>query len=382
MMNRAYEFRFGSARSRLHIGMELPTLETLIDQACQGGQGLAAKPFFVCDANTAALAGRIMGKGTAPCCVLAPGEAAKNWASAERILQGAHEAGLGRDGLFIGVGGGVVCDLTAFAASVYMRGAMLCLVPTTLLAMADAALGGKTGFDLFGIKNLAGTFYPAQYISAALNSLATLPEGEWKSGFAELLKTAVLDTGGDMLGDIKAGVNRVPRAPSPAPVFSALFDPETLFPLLAQSMEIKGRIVEADPRETGTDRALLNLGHTFGHALEAAVGLGRISHGEAVAWGMVRACELGCVLGITPRDRAADIAALIRSCGYETAAPHPLMILGGGKEAFMNALGGDKKKKAGKTVFVVPGEKSAILVTMDKKETLPERIIDGEYVFA
>lgn len=377
-MNREYEFRFGSVCSRLHIGMQIPVAETLIGKSCAG---TAAKPLFVYDANTATLAGQIMGEGAFPCCVLDPGETAKTWASAERILRRAHEAGLGRDGLFIGVGGGVVCDLTAFAASVYMRGTILCLVPTTLLAMADAALGGKTGFDLFGIKNLVGTFYPARYISAALNSLITLPEGEWKSGFAEILKTAVLDTGADMLTYIKAGMNRFSRDSSPAPVFSALFDPEKLFPLVARSMEIKGRIVEADPRETGTDRALLNLGHTFGHALEAAAGLGRISHGEAVAWGMVRACELGYVMGITPCDRGAEIVSLIRSCGYETAAPHPLMTLTGGKDAFMNALGGDKKRKAGKIVFVVPAEKGAILVTMDKKEMLPERIINGEFTF-
>jgi 3-dehydroquinate synthase len=179
-----------------------------------------------------------------------------------------------------------------------------------------------------------------------------------------------------MLADIKAGINRSPQASSPAPVFSALFGPEKLFPLLARSMEIKGRIVEADPRETGDQRALLNLGHTFGHALEAAAGLGKLSHGEAVAWGIVRACELGYALNITPRERALEIITLIRFLGYETQAPHPLVKDPG---LFKNALRGDKKKKGGKNLFVVPAETGARLVTVNGAELFFEQIINGEY---
>jgi 3-dehydroquinate synthase len=221
--------------------------------------------------------------------------------------------------VFVGVGGGVVSDLTGFAAAVYMRGARLCLVSTTLLGMADAVLGGKTGFDLFGIKNLTGAFYPAGLVFAPVESLRTLPRREWKSGMAEVIKTAVLDDEGDMLTRIKELKTAFVRG-------DLFTDPgDALARLIARSMEVKGRIVEEDPRETGTRRALLNLGHTFGHALEAAAGLGRLTHGEAVAWGMVRACELGQALGITPAPRAAKIRDLLESYGYETRSPHPLM---------------------------------------------------------
>jgi 3-dehydroquinate synthase len=244
-----------------------------------------------------------------------------------------------------------------------MRGVRLCLVSTTLLGMVDAALGGKTGFDLFGIKNLAGTFYPAHLVYLAMESLATLPNAEWKSGTAELIKTAVLDDDDAMFegivklrGNFTAGMEKSGRGASG--VFASCG--ETLAPLIARSIEIKGRIVEEDPRETGTRRALLNLGHSFGHALEAAAGLGKLTHGEAVAWGMVRAAALGRLLDITPESRAEKITGLIRSYGYEVKTPHPLAHT----DEVLRAMTSDKKKKAGKGVFVLPAEKSARLASV------------------
>jgi 3-dehydroquinate synthase len=294
--------------------------------------------------------------------VLSPGEERKNWASVEQILRSAREAGLGRDGLFIALGGGVVSDLTAFAASVYMRGTRLCIVSTTLLGMVDAAVGGKTGFDLFGIKNLAGTFYPAGRVYLPLNSLGALPPAEWKSGMAELLKTAVLD--GEEFFTLAASLNQDLPPGSFSVSFPEVFirrllegGAEKLMECLSRAVAYKGRIVESDPRETGTQRALLNLGHTFAHALESAAGLGRISHGEAVAWGIIRACELGIALGLTPPSRAETISRLFSSYGYQTAAPHPLM---GDTGLFLKALEGDKKKKGGGLVFIVPAAEGAV----------------------
>jgi 3-dehydroquinate synthase len=303
--------------------------------------------------------------------VLSPGEARKNWASAEQILRSARDAGLGRDGLFIAAGGGVVSDLCAFAASLYMRGARLCIVSTSLLGMADAALGGKTGFDLFGIKNLAGTFFPARRVYLPVGSLKSLPPAEWKSGMAELIKTAVLD--GDEFLALTASLNR----DLPPGSFSASFPEafiryllgngaEKLRDCLSRAVACKGRIVEADPGENGTRRALLNLGHTFAHALESAIGLGRLSHGEAVAWGMARACELGIALGLTPPSRAETISRILSSYGYETAAPHPLMA---DADLFLKALEGDKKKKGDKPVFIVPAARGAV---QTKAEEAPE----------
>jgi len=226
--------------------------------------------------------------------------------------------------------------------------------------MVDASVGGKTGFDLFGIKNLAGTFYPAGHVYIPLESLASLPPAEWKSGMAELIKTAVLD--GDeflaLIGELDVG-----------------FINMAIASCVERAVRFKGRIVEEDPFETGSRRVLLNLGHTFGHALEAAVGLGRISHGEAVAWGIARSCELGLALGICPPDRAERIMSLLRAFNYETTAPHPLAA----GNALIQALGSDKKKRRGKLVFIVPDEKSARPVTAESLEFMDtvSRIIEG-----
>jgi 3-dehydroquinate synthase len=239
--------------------------------------------------------------------------------------------------------------------------------------MVDAALGGKTGCDLFGIKNLAGTFYPAGQVFLPIRALASLPAHEWKSGMAEIIKTAVLDG---------RGMVSLLQSLGGDAFFTALpaYDDAKVRELISRSVQIKGRIVEADPAENGTRRALLNLGHTFAHALESAAGLGTLSHGEAVAWGMVRACELGRIQGITPPERAAEIGRLIASFGYETAAPHPCLR---DEAAFFAALKTDKKKKNGNLNFVVPARRGAqLLPAYSIKETVLEKLIGGECAFA
>jgi 3-dehydroquinate synthase len=384
-----YVFNFSGLLSKVYIRRELPETGSIIGDITRKTEDQedvqpVSRCLLVCDKNTLPLA-QAMARGregvpvgetspaeipnsqTIPICVLVPGEERKNWASVEQILRSARDAGLGRDGLLIAVGGGVLSDLTAFAASVYMRGIRLCIVSTTLLGMVDAAVGGKTGFDLFGIKNLAGTFSPARRVYLPVNSLGALPPAEWKSGMAELLKTAVLD--GDEFLALAASLNR----DFPPNSFSVSF-PETfirrlledgteeLMDCLSRAIAYKGRIVESDPRETGTQRALLNLGHTFAHALESAAGLGRISHGEAVAWGIIRACELGEALGLTPPSRAEAICRLFSSYGYRIAAPHPLM---SDIDLFLKALGDDKKKKGGRPVFIVPAAQGALQTNAD-----------------
>jgi 3-dehydroquinate synthase len=365
MKNSEYRFHFGtadgSAATHVFLAPGLPSLAE-IEEAFNEQSRNVSGVLLVCDSNTAFLAEKIAGGAhgdSVSVCVLPPGEHEKNWASAEKILKAAYTAGLSRDSLFIGVGGGVISDLTAFAASIYMRGARLCLVSTTLLGMVDAALGGKTGFDLFGIKNMAGTFYPAQAVYLAQESLAGLPKAEWKSGMAELIKTAILDDDNVMFEKVKTLRHGFSTGlEQPGGVLDSCG--EALMPLIARSMEIKGKIVEEDPRETGTRRALLNLGHTFGHALEAVAGLGQLTHGEAVAWGTVRAAAFGLLLDVTPKARAEEITALIRSYGYEVNVPHPLAPH---TDKLLLALASDKKKKAGKGVFVLPAERGARLVS-------------------
>jgi 3-dehydroquinate synthase len=370
-MGKDYRFAFGHAASRALIREQAPSLDSLL------GETGAPKALLVCDVHSEYLARQILGSRPDPLCVLESGETAKSWASAERVLAEASRAGLGRDGLFLGIGGGVVTDLAAFAASIYMRGAQLCLVSTTLLGMVDAALGGKTGFDLFGIKNLAGTFYPATRVYLPLEALKTLPPEQWRSGMGELLKTAVLDGSSGALGQARALLPFMGGLLSGSHGFGSGAYP-LLEELIGRALLVKGRIVEADPREnSGTGgRALLNLGHTFGHALEAAAGLGVLSHGEAVAWGLVRSCELGLALGITPENRAREIRDLVAAYGYETASPHPLMQ---DPALFMRALSGDKKKKAGVLAFVVPNAAGAELVSAASLPPgLLEKILNGE----
>jgi 3-dehydroquinate synthase len=363
--NRSFSFRFGGRASAVVIaaGFDPAYLRNLV--------GTSAS-LVVSDPNTLAYARSIAAAvGAAEPFVLAGGEAAKGWQAAEAVIGAARGAGLSRDGWFIGVGGGVVTDLTAFAASVYMRGARLALYPTTLLAMADAAVGGKTGFDLFGLKNLVGTFRPADAVFMAGTALAGLPVCEWLSGFAEVVKTAVIGDGG-LLGLIEAQAGTL--AAGPANPECAALVPE----LVARCVAVKGRIVEADPEETGTERALLNLGHTYGHALEAVAGLGVVAHGAAVAWGMARACALGRGLGLTPADRADRIVRLLGRYGYAVGPVHPALSAAPADAAgrLLAAMQGDKKRQDGRLRFVVPTADGAELCRAEDDrilKTLVER---------
>ncbi|MDR2923928.1 MAG: 3-dehydroquinate synthase [Treponema sp.] len=359
------QFNFGTFQTTAHITPTLPGIDEIAkDFNAEADKTGEIKSLLICDTNTFRFAEKIRGTRDIPVCTLKPGESQKDWQSVEAILRCAGSAHIGRDGLFIGIGGGVVTDISAFAASIYMRGCALALISTTLLGMVDASLGGKTGFDLFGIKNLAGTFYPAGHVYVPLESLASLPPAEWKSGMAELIKTAVLE-GDDFLTLIEG--------------MSGGFTDTAIAPCIERAVRYKGRIVEEDPLEKGSRRMLLNLGHTFGHALEAAVGLGRVSHGEAVAWGIARSCELGLSLGVCPPQRAKRIMSLLKAFDYETAAPHPLAA---GVE-LIQALGSDKKKRRGKLVFIVPDEKSARPITVDSPDLMNtiSKIIEGDISF-
>jgi 3-dehydroquinate synthase len=179
-----------------------------------------------------------------------------------------------------------------------------------------------------------------------LAALRTLPPREIKAGFAEVVKTAVL-------GGYEDEISEMPSGDA---------DYEAFAPLLARTVEYKGRIVEEDPEERSGKRALLNLGHTFGHALETVAGLGTLTHGEAVAWGMARACNLGVKHGITPPSRAQKITALLERFGYETQVHHPAIK---NHEAFLKAMQSDKKKQVGRLVFIVPDETSAVCCRED-----------------
>ena len=263
-----------------------------------------------------------------------PGEEEKHWGSVQRILSAAVEASLGRDALFYGVGGGVIGDITSFAASIYMRGCGIKLIPTTLLAMVDASLGGKTGINFRGYKNMVGSFYPAWEIILCPEVLRTLPEKEYLSGLAEVIKHALLKPS-EWLQRLEEEREAVLSRNS-----------GLLLELIAASLLVKADLVEKDFREQGI-RAHLNLGHTFAHALESVSRFSTWSHGEAVAWGILRALKAGVLMGITEPSYANRVEKLLRAYGFRLSAPnYP-------PEKLLEAMGQDKKKRGGRVRFVL-----------------------------
>ncbi len=313
---------------------EVRIVETF-DPGSLGAEGARVTVF---DSTTRAR----FGSGAENPVVLTPGESAKQWASVEAILERCAAIGMGRDGTVIGVGGGVICDLAAFAGSLYMRGCGLILAPTTLLAMVDACLGGKTGIDFLGYKNLVGTFYPASLILIATATLRGLPEQEFRSGIAEAIKTAIVGDHAlfDLLRDSKAAVD--------ARKDGILAD------IVRRSLAVKGRIVDQDPTENGI-RAQLNLGHTFGHALESATGFATWRHGDAVAWGIGRAIALGLRLGVTDRAFAEQVEGVLRLYGFRVDARARY-------EDLAPALARDKKRRGGRLRLAIPRDHCDVVV--------------------
>ena len=269
--------------------------------------------------------------------ILPSGEKFKSWASIEKILCAALDAHLGRDSLFIAFGGGVVCDMTAFAASIYMRGCGLVLVPTTLLCMVDASIGGKSAIDFHGGKNLVGTFYPARDVLISPSCLRTLPESEYMSGLGEVLKHAFLASDRqlyDFLVDNRKAV--------------LARDRETLTTMLHLSLKVKASYIERDPEEKKGIRQALNLGHTFAHALESLEDF-RVRHGIAVAWGLSRAAHCSLDAGVCDSSLVEAVDSLLRLYGYDIDR----RVERGRWLDFQSAVAKDKKNISGKVRFVL-----------------------------
>lgn len=235
--------------------------------------------------------------------VVPPGESCKQPEVFTQLLAAFARCALTRDSVVAAFGGGAVTDLVAFAASVYMRGIRVVLVPTSLLAMVDAAIGGKTGIDFHGIKNLVGSFYPADQVRIRSDLIASLPQHEYRSGLGEVIKAAVLaDT--RLLELLEQQRDAVLAR-----------DRTVVAQLVRMAAQVKIDVVTRDFRETG-ERAHLNLGHTFAHALEAVAGLGTWTHGEAVAWGIARAMHLGSEVAATDARWVERVLRLLTAYGY------------------------------------------------------------------
>ena len=289
---------------------------------------------WVCDSNTA----RMVRPMPEPNVILSPGETSKNWQSIERILGVASDAKITRDGYFIALGGGVICDVAGFAGSVYNRGCKVILIPTTLLSMVDASLGGKTGINFHNAKNQIGTFYPAKDVLICIDCLKYLSQKEFINGLAEVIKHAFL-TENKALYELLRDSN--------ADILSR--NKEVLRKLVELSLDVKRSYIEQDPKETNGIRTALNLGHTFAHALESFTRM-QWSHGEAVAWGVCRAAAISLEFGKCSLAFENQVYKLFQSFGYNI----DYRIDRGEWLAFSSYINKDKKRFDGKVKFVLP----------------------------
>jgi 3-dehydroquinate synthase len=283
--------------------------------------------------------------------VLAPGEQSKSWRVFEKLCEGILAARIERGDLVIALGGGVIGDLAGFAAAVSRRGLDYVQVPTTLLGQVDSSVGGKTAINSSHGKNLIGAFHQPILVIADTALLDTLPLREFHAGYAEVAKYGLL---GDAAFFAWLEANW-------RDVFSGGAAREHA---IAVSCRAKAAIVARDERETG-DRALLNLGHTFGHALEAACGFSdRLLHGEAIALGMALAFEFSAKRKLLPKTEADRVVAHLAAVGLPT---HVKEIAGGvpAKDLLMTLIAQDKKVKRGKLTFILARGIGAAFVTPD-----------------
>jgi 3-dehydroquinate synthase len=266
--------------------------------------------------------------------VVEDGEAAKSWTTLDRVLDGLLAARFGRDSVVVALGGGVVGDLAGFAAAVYQRGVALLQVPTTLLAQVDSSVGGKTAINHARGKNMIGAFHQPLAVISDVGTLDTLPERELCAGIAEVIKHGVaLDA--PFFAWLENNVERLVAR-----------DREALSYAVRRSCELKAAVVAEDERESGV-RALLNLGHTFGHAIEAGTGFGPWLHGEAVAAGIVMAADLSVRIGTLPAPEAERVRRLVARAGLPTRPPSLPA------EQWRSLMALDKKSARGQVRFVL-----------------------------
>ncbi|MCC7304639.1 MAG: 3-dehydroquinate synthase [Alphaproteobacteria bacterium] len=274
--------------------------------------------------------------------VLKAGEQTKSFAQAEKVCQWLLQNGIERSSLVLAIGGGVVGDLAGFCASIILRGVPFVQVPTTLLAQVDSSVGGKTGINTKHGKNLVGSFYQPAAVIADIETLQSLPPRELLAGYAEIVKYGLI---GDLSFFLWLESNGADVCK---------LDAEAVKYAVETSVRAKAAVVQADERETGGRRALLNLGHTFGHALEAAAGYdGRLLHGEAVAIGMVMAFDLSVRMGLCSREDYERVEKHLMDIGLPTRASMIDAPLKTTPDKLAKIMEKDKKSSGGKTKFIL-----------------------------
>lgn len=275
------------------------------------------------------------------------GERSKTLRTAERLWQGFLAAGLERGDLLLGLGGGVTTDLAGFAASAYLRGVDWAAMPTSLLGMVDASIGGKTGVDLPQGKNLVGAFHPPRWVWIAPTVLNTLPRRHWRAGMAEVVKHGLI--GDPRLFALCASGWKPVRA--------------HLTEMLRRAVAVKVGVIEQDPYEQGLRQAL-NAGHTLGHALEAASAY-RLLHGEAVSIGLVLEARLAEQMGLAERGFSEQVAAALTALGLPVRPPADV-----DRRAAMDFMQHDKKRRDGRVRFALPVAIGRVQVGVDVPDAL------------
>jgi len=272
--------------------------------------------------------------------VLEAGESFKTFQSVLAIVKTALDHNFTRRDIFTGIGGGVICDMTAFAASIFKRGAAAEFVPTTLLAMVDAAVGGKTGCDFDDYKNMIGAFFPARTLYVFPQFVQSLPADQYRSGLAEAVKTALL-----YAEPLYALIEKNKKE-----ILSR--DGKLIDQIITFCVKAKASVVEQDFTEQGI-RMQLNFGHTFGHALETVAGLGTISHGDAVAWGISRALALSERLRLCTPAYRSSVCSTLASFGWDTCPiPQILAAIPDASGKLLDAMKKDKKN-SGSSIRVI-----------------------------
>lgn len=309
--------------------------------------------------------------------VIPPGERSKSLKQAARLYEAALQAGLDRRSCVVALGGGVVGDLAGFVAATYMRGIPLAQLPTTLLAQVDSSVGGKTGVDLPQGKNLVGAFHQPCLVVADVHTLATLPPREVRAGLAEVIKYGlILDA--DLFADLERQFQASRRVAVGSSANGLLYAPRRALPWSAvsfwvqRSCEWKGAVVKEDPQESGR-RAILNFGHTFGHALEARLGYRRLRHGEAVAIGMVTASRLSQRLGLLPAEEVERLENLLALAGLPTGLPPGLA-----PDDLLASMQHDKKAAQGRLRFVLLRRLGEAFVTAEVPLPLITEVLQGQ----
>jgi 3-dehydroquinate synthase len=323
----------GHSRYLISIGSGLLGDERLLESQIRGRDLMVVTNTTVGRLYSAKLRAGLVGRNVAEC-ILPDGEQHKTLQAAGWVIDELVGKRLNRDAIVLALGGGVVGDIAGFAAACYQRGVGYVQIPTTLLAQVDSSVGGKTGVNHSGGKNLIGAFHQPQAVIADTDTLSTLPDREMSAGLAEVIKYGCV-ADWEFLDWLDANMEKLVERDEGALTYA-----------ISRSCEIKAAIVGEDEREQGR-RAILNFGHTFGHAIEAATDFERYLHGEAVALGMVMAMDFSRELGLIDAGAAQRVDALLRRAGLPTEAPRI------GADRALNLMRMDKKVLSGKIRLVL-----------------------------